>query len=151
MTENMFEIRKKESRRKQFIEENLDVADEIINTAPLFKNEEIIEDVPAEKEEDTQKADNIIPFKLSLYKKEKINKISCTYYLESAIDDLVSLIGEKTAISKSELVNLMLKSSLLSNEDIQELSKYDENIQNLLEKLKKWFPFPSKCVILYVK
>ena len=40
MSENMFEVRNKESRRKQFIEENLDVADEIINTNPnvtMFK------------------------------------------------------------------------------------------------------------------
>lgn len=145
MAENMFELRKKETRRKQFIEENLDVADEIINTNPnlnILKNEKIIENEEIIEEETPvveikEESPTITPFKLSLYKKEKISKDNYSYYLESAIDELAVLIGEKMNISKSEFINLILKSALLTNEDIQELSKIDEKVQNLLEKLKK--------------
>lgn len=144
MSENMFEIRNKESRRKQFIEENLDVADEIINTNPnvtMFKNEENIKepenvDTSEIDNEETDKNEKT-EFNFSLYKKEKIRKKSYSYYLEEAIDELVILIEQKTDMSKSEFINLILKSALSSNEGVQELAKTDDKVQNILEKLKK--------------
>lgn len=144
MSENMFEIRNKESRRKQFIEENLDVADEIINTNPnvtMFKNEENIKepenvDTSEIDNEETDKNEKT-EFNFSLYKKEKIRKKSYSYYLEEAIDELAILIEQKTDMSKSEFINLILKSALLSNEGVQELAKTDDKVQNILEKLKK--------------
>lgn len=144
MSENMFEVRNKESRRKQFIEENLDVADEIINTNPnvtMFKNEENIKepenvDTSEIDNEETDKNEKT-EFNFSLYKKEKIRKKSYSYYLEEAIDELAILIEQKTDMSKSEFINLILKSALLSNEGVQELAKTDDKVQNILEKLKK--------------
>ena len=86
MSENMFEVRNKESRRKQFIE-NLDVADEIINTNPnvtMFKNEENIKepenvDTSEIDNEETDKNRKNRGFNFSLYKKEKIRKKVISY------------------------------------------------------------------------
>ena len=40
-------------------------------------------------------------------------------------------------ISKSEVVSLLLKSAILTNEDIQGLADTEDEVKKLLEKLKK--------------
>jgi len=145
MAENMFEIRQND-RRRQIIEENLDVADQILATNPNMSQvenkieesqEETVVEQPEIKEEKPVEQENNPVFKLSLLKKEKIKKDTFNYYLEDALDDLAGILGNKMGISKSEVVSLLLKSAILTNEDIQGLAETDIEVKKLLEKLKK--------------
>lgn len=145
MAENMFEIRQND-RRRQIIEENLDVADQILATNPNMSQvenkieesqEETVVEQPEIKEEKPVKQEDNPVFKLSLLKKEKIKKDTFNYYLEDALDDLAGILGNKMGISKSEVVSLLLKSAILTNEDIQGLAETDIEVKKLLEKLKK--------------
>ena len=151
----MFEIRKND-RRRQIIEENLDVADQILSTNPsinILQNEseinesqeevvveekaEVIEQKEVQQEQPTEIEDNPIQFKLSLLKREKIKKDTYNYYLEDSIDELAGILSDKMEISKSEVVSLLLKSAILTNEDINGLAEADVEVKKLLEKLKK--------------
>ena len=155
MAENMFEIRKND-RRKQIIEENLDVADQILSTNPnlnILQNEseidelqeevvdkeklEVIEQKENQQEQLIETEDSPVQFKLSLLKREKIKKDTYNYYLEDSIDDLAGILSNTMEISKSEVVSLLLKSAILTNEDIQGLAEINEEVKKLLEKLKK--------------
>lgn len=147
MAENMFEIRQSD-RRKKIIEENLDVADQILATNPSMNilqseneigepQEEVVIEQPEIKEEKPTELEDSPVFKLSLLKKEKIKKNTFNYYLEDALDDLAGILGNKMGISKSEVVSLLLKSAILTNEDIQGLAETDIEVKKLLEKLKK--------------
>ena len=145
MAENMFEIRQND-RRRQIIEENLDVADQILATNPNMSQvenkieesqEETVVEQPEIKEEKPVKQEDNPVFKLSLLKKEKIKKDTFNSYLEDALDDLAGILGNKMGISKSEVVSLLLKSAILTNEDIQGLAETDIEVKKLLEKLKK--------------
>ena len=145
MAENMFEIRQND-RRRQIIEENLDVADQILATNPNMsqvenkieesQEETVVEQPEIKEEKPVEQEDNPV-FKLSLLKKEKIKKDTFNYYLEDALDDLAGILGNKMGISKSEVVSLLLKSAILTNEDIQGLAETDIEVKKLLEKLKK--------------
>ncbi len=166
--ENMFDKRKNEDRRKQFIEENLDVADQVLTTNPnvsIVQNEENIKETPLSvvvvseqstknvepsiilpevkkessdrmEEQPEKQDDKSVPFKLSLLKKEKIKKDTYNYYLESSIDEMANILGNTMNISKSEVISLLLKSAILSNEDIQNLAESNDEVKNLLRKLK---------------
>lgn len=155
MAENMFEIRKND-RRKQIIEENLNVADQILATNPsmnILQNEseidelqeevvdkkkvEIVEQKEIQQEQPIETEDSPVQFKLSLLKREKIKKNTFNYYLEDSIDDLAGILSNTMEISKSEVVSLLLKSAILTNEDIQGLAEINEEVKKLLEKLKK--------------
>ena len=130
----MFEIRKND-RRKQIIEENLDVADQILSTNPnlnILQNEseidelqeevvdeeklEVIEQKENQQEQLIETEDSPVQFKLSLLKREKIKKDTYNYYLEDSIDDLAGILSNTMEISKSEVVSLLLKSAILTNE-----------------------------------
>lgn len=150
--ENMFVKNKKEDRRRQFIEENMDVAEQVMSTSPtnILRNEDQILETE-EKVEDQENIDNalpknnaeepkennIIPFKIVPHPIEKIKKKGRNYYIEEAMDTLAIILSKKMGLSKSEFINLFLKSAVLTNADILEIAKNDEEIQNLLEKLKK--------------
>ena len=147
MAENMFEIRQSD-RRKKIIEENLDVADQILATNPSMNilqseneigepQEEVVIEQPEIKEEKPTELEDSPVFKLSLLKKEKIKKNTFNYYLEDALDELAEILADKMGISKSEVVSLLLKSAILTNEDIQNLAKSDSKVEKLLEILKK--------------
>ena len=147
MAENMFEIRQND-RRRQIIEENLDVADQILVTNPNMNilqseneigepQEEVVIEQPEIKEEKPTEIEDSPVFKLSLLKKEKIKKNTFNYYLEDALDELAEILADKMGISKSEVVSLLLKSAILTNEDIQNLAKSDSKVEKLLEILKK--------------
>ena len=59
-------------------------------------------------------------------------------------------MNKKTDMSKSEFINLILKSALLSNEGVQELAKTDDKVQNILEKTKKMISISLKvCYSVY--
>ena len=143
----MFEIRQND-RRRQIIEENLDVADQILVTNPNMNilqseneigepQEEVVIEQPEIKEEKPTEIEDSPVFKLSLLKKEKIKKNTFNYYLEDALDELAEILADKMGISKSEVVSLLLKSAILTNEDIQNLAKSDSKVEKLLEILKK--------------
>ena len=68
---------------------------------------------------------------------KKIKKNTFNYYLEDSIDDLAGILSNTMEISKSEVVSLLLKSAILTNEDIQGLAEINEEVKKLLEKLKK--------------
>jgi hypothetical protein len=157
MAENMFDVRKND-RRKQIIEENMDVANQYLATNPnaaILQNENDIEEIEDMEEKLTEELIKEIEsaevkveqpieqeskpatFKLSLLKKEKIKKDTYNYYIEDSLDEIVSILSVKMGISKSEVVSLLLKSAILTNDDIQNLSETDIEIKNILEKLKK--------------
>lgn len=155
MSENMFEIRKID-RRKQIIEENLDVADKIIATNPnttILQNEKIFEESEMENEEIIEesiqqndeiptgnKDNNIIPINLLNYKKKESDKGRYTYYLDNEIDELLIAVSEKFEMkSKSILANLLLGATILSNENIQNLADNDEKIKQSFDKLYNKF------------
>jgi hypothetical protein len=138
MAENLFEIRKND-RRKQIIDDNIDVADQILATNPLFKSEDIIEDIIKEKEnsEDSiEKSDKLTPINLSDFKKKEIDKGRYTYYLDAEIDKLLIIVSKKFEMkSKSILANLLLGTALLMNEDIQSLSENNKDVKKYYSKL----------------
>lgn len=155
MAENMFDIRKSD-RRKQIIEENMDVADQILATNPFINTlpeeseiDELQEEVILEEKVDIIEENEIpqrqpmeqentpVQFKLSLLKSEKIKKDTYNYYLEDSLDKLSGILSIKMGISKSEVVSLLLKSAILTNEDIQGLADTEDEVKKLLEKLKK--------------
>ena len=133
MAENLFEIRKND-RRKQIINENIDVADQILSTNPLFKNEEIIENEPEEE------IDKLAPISLSDFKKKDNDKNRYTYYLDSEIDKLLIVVYKKFEMkSKSVLANLLLGNAILTNEDIIALSETDKDVKKYYSKLFEKF------------
>lgn len=138
MAENLFEIRKND-RRKQIIDDNIDVADQILATNPLFKSEDIIEDIIKEEEtsEDSiEKSDKLTPINLSDFKKKEIDKGRYTYYLDAEIDKLLIIVSKKFEMkSKSILANLLLGTALLMNEDIQSLSENNKDVKKYYSKL----------------
>lgn len=155
MAENMFEIRKND-RRKQIIEENLDVADQILSTNPTMNilqneneinklEEEIIveEELEVNEHDENQQEqlveveDSPIQFKLSLLKKEKIKKDTYNYYLEDSLDELAGILANIMDISKSEVISLLLKSAILTSEDIEDLAENNEEVKKIIDKLKK--------------
>lgn len=146
MAENLFEIRKND-RRKQIINENLDVADQILATNPLFKNEEIIEEetIESEPEEETiedavEEVDKLAPINLSDFKKRENDKDRYTYYLDSEIDKLLIIVYKKFEMkSKSVLANLLLGNAILTNEDIIALSETDKDVKKYYYKLFEKF------------
>lgn len=146
MAENLFEIRKND-RRKQIINENLDVADQILATNPLFKNEEIIEEeiIENEPEEETiedtvEEVDKLAPISLSDFKKKDNDKDRYTYYLDSEIDKLLIIVYKKFEMkSKSVLANLLLGNAILTNEDIIALSETDKDVKKYYSKLFEKF------------
>ena len=156
MSENMFEIRKSD-RRKQIIEENLDVADKIIATNPnttIIQNEKIFEEMKPENEEaveetipqkeeiptENEEVNNIIPLNLLNYKKKEADKGRYTYYLDNEIDEVWVAVSEKLEIkSKSILANLLLGTTILLNENIQDLANDDEKIKQSFDKLYNKF------------
>jgi len=163
MTEkkNMFETRMNEDRRKQFIEENLDIADHVLAASPninILQNENAIKEQPEEiqkeiasvvekvvesiepleitKEQSIEPEYKSTPFKLSLLKREKTKKKTFNYYLEDSIDKMTDILSKAMNISKSEIISLLLKSAILSNEDIQGLAEENAEVKKLLVKLK---------------
>ena len=154
MSENMFESRKND-RRRQIIEENLDVADKIIATNPnttILQNEKIFEELKPEnneiieeniqptEESPTENEDNIIPLNLLNYKKKESDKGRYTYYLDNEIDELLIAVSDKFEMkSKSILANLLLGTTILLNENIQNLADNDENIKESFDKLYNKF------------
>lgn len=146
MAENLFEIRKND-RRKQIINENLDVADQILATNPLFKNEEIIEEetIKSEPEEETiedavEEVDKLTPISLYDFKKKDNDKDRYTYYLDSEIDKLLIIVYKKFEMkSKSVLANLLLGNAILTNEDITALSETDKDVKKYYSKLFEKF------------
>lgn len=148
--ENMFEVRKNESRRKQFVEENLDVADKIINTNPsikTFKTEENLEEknnieqsteqVITENQEVILSKDNTNSLISMLLDEDGRTKDSFTYYLDKSINALAELIVSGNSRKKSKLINLLLKSAILSSEDIQQMATTNKDIQKCLDKIKE--------------
>lgn len=127
MSENMFKKRKNEDRRKQFIEENKEVADKVLFSATSKNKEREIED----KENNETMAKK----KISFFKKEKISKNNYNYYLEDKIDEFITILAELSDASKSELVNHFLKMAIIDNIEIQELAKEDKKIKKALENL----------------
>ena len=146
MTENLFEIRKND-RRKQIINENIDVADQILSTNPLFKNEEIVENKPEKEivedvveEVEKEEIDKLAQFSLSDFKKKDNDKNRYTYYLDSEIDKLLIIIYKKFEMkSKSVLANLLLGNAILTNEDIITLSETDKDVKKYYSKLFEKF------------
>lgn len=141
MAENLFEIRKND-RRKQIINENIDVADQILSTNPLFKNEEIIENEPEEEivEDTIEEIDKLAPISLSDFKKKDNDKNRYTYYLDSEIDKLLIVVYKKFEMkSKSVLANLLLGNAILTNEDIIALSETDKDVKKYYSKLFEKF------------
>ncbi len=154
MSENMFETRKSD-RRRQIIEENLDVADKIIATNPnttILQNEKIFEEIKPEnneiieentqpiEESPTESEDNIIPLNLLNYKKKESEKGRFTYYLDNEIDELLIAVSDKFEMkSKSILANLLLGTTILLNENIQNLADTDEKIKESFDKLYNKF------------
>lgn len=161
MSENMFEIRKND-RRRQIIEENLAVADQIIATNPnttILQNEKVFKDVVVEKEEaedtlpqeetippkeeiptESEDTNNILPLNLLNYKKKESDKGRYTYYLDNEIDELLIAVADKFEMkSKSILANLLLGTTILLNENIQNLADNDEKIKESFEKLYNKF------------
>lgn len=138
MAENLFEIRKND-RRKQIIDDNIDIADQILATNPLFKSEDIIEDIIKEEEtsEDSiEKSDKLTHINLSDFKKKEIDKGRYTYYLDAEIDKLLIIVSKKFEMkSKSILANLLLGTALLMNEDIQSLSENNKDVKKYYSKL----------------
>lgn len=146
MAENLFEIRKND-RRKQIINENLDVADQILATNPLFKNEEIINEeiIESEPKEETikdavEEVDKLSPISLYDFKKKDNDKDRYTYYLDSEIDKLLIIVYKKFEMkSKSVLANLLLGNAILTNEDITALSETDKDVKKYYSKLFEKF------------
>jgi len=146
MAENLFEIRKND-RRKQIINENIDVADQILSTNPLFKNEEIVENKPEKEivedvveEVEKEEIDKLAQFSLSDFKKKDNDKNRYTYYLDSEIDKLLIIIYKKFEMkSKSVLANLLLGNAILTNEDIITLSETDKDVKKYYSKLFEKF------------
>lgn len=149
--ENMFEVRKNENRRKQFVEENLDVADKIINTnssIKTFKTEESLveeknnieqstEQVVTENQEETLPKDNTNSLISMLLDEDGRTKDSFTYYLDKSINALAELIVSGNSRKKSKLMNLLLKSAILSSEDIKQMATTNNDIQKCLDKIKE--------------
>ena len=150
MAENLFDIRKND-RRKKIIDENLDVANQIFATNPLFKNEEAIENEPEEtpeeeiiedvaEETDKEEIDKLAPISLSDFKQKENDKDRYTYYLDSEIDKLLIIVYKKFEIkSKSVLANLLLGNAILTNEDITALSETDKDVKKYYSKLFEKF------------
>ena len=146
MAENLFDIRKND-RRKKIIDENLDVANQILATNPLFKNEEAIENKPEEEiiedvaeETDKEEIDKLAPISLSDFKKKENDKDRYTYYLDSEIDKLLIIVYKKFEMkSKSVLANLLLGNAILTNKDITALSETDKDVKKYYSKLFEKF------------
>jgi len=148
MSENMFDVRKN-NRRSQIIEDNLDVADKIISTNPnttLLQNEAIFKDAPLEEDitaneeyelpVESEEINDVISLDLLNHKKKDSEKGKYTYYLDNEIDELLVAISHKYEMkSKSTLANLLLGTTLLLNENIQILSENDREINESFGKL----------------
>jgi hypothetical protein len=147
--ENMFDMRKNEERRLKFIEENSDVAEQIINTNPaitILKNEgkipeesndkEQLEESPeVEKQELTK--ENVNSLLSTILEEDGRTKDSFTYYIDKSIDGLImAVVGNNNSRKKSKLVNLLLKSAILENDDIRQMAETNKDIQKNLDKLK---------------
>lgn len=152
MSENLFEIRKND-RRMKIIEENLDVADQILSTNPnanILQSENMIEESQPEEESVTEvevsevfapeESDKLTPLNLSEFKKKDSGKNRYTYYLDDEVDKLLIAISNKFEMkSKSVLANFLLGSTLLMNEDIQLLIHNDKEIATHYKKLFEKF------------
>lgn len=110
---NMFGNAAKE-RRSKFIEENEDVADKILSTRPNSK-------------------DNTIK---KLLVKNKPIKRQCSYYLDANIDDFFIGLSEIIEVSKSELVNQLLKIIINEYPEIQEMASDNKKINKILQEYK---------------
>lgn len=122
---NMFK-QAAEERRNKFVEDNDHVADEIMATR--------VDTI----EEKVQK--NSVPsnsLKKLLIKDNKPTKRQCSYYLDSNIDDFFMRFGEILDVSKSELVNQLLKIAILENEEILEMSKNNKKVSKLLREFNE--------------
>lgn len=148
--ENMFEMRKNESRRKQFVEENLDVADKIINTNPSIKpfkaeenlveekdNVEQTEQVITENQEELSQKENPNSLISILLDEDGRTKDSFTYYIDKSINTLTGLIVGDNSRKKSKLINLLLKSAILASEDIQQMATTNKDIKKYFDKIKE--------------
>lgn len=148
--ENMFEMRKNESRRKQFVEENLDVADKIINTNPSIKPFKAEENLVEEKDNVEQTEQVITGNQEELSQKENPNSLisilldedgrtkdSFTYYIDKSINTLTGLIVGDNSRKKSKLINLLLKSAILASEDIQQMATTNKDIKKYFDKIKE--------------
>lgn len=148
--ENMFEIRKSEVRRKQFVEENSDIADKIINTnssVELSKNEEEIVDknnsikqiqeYSTPEEIEISQKENTTSLISTLLEEDGRTKDSFTYYLDKSINSLAASIVGNNNRKKSKLINLLLKSAILTNEDIKQMAIANKDIQKHLDNIKE--------------
>lgn len=120
---NMFE-KAAEERRAKIIEENNYVADEILSTRIIPIEEDV-------------KEDNSIPnnsLKKLLAAKDKPIKRQCSYYLDANIDDFFMRLGEIMEVSKSEIVNQLLRSAIIENPEIQEMAQINKRVNRILRE-----------------
>lgn len=103
---NMFE-KANEERRKKIIEENIDIAEEVLDSGKSRGN-------------------------FLLQKPEK--KVRRTISLNEPVDNFYSELCEITGISRSNIMENILDISITENREIRELANHNKEVMNLIEK-----------------
>ena len=125
--ENMFSKAKTERRRDEFIKQNMDTADEIIQSGKEKIDRELL----------VSDKDNFLIKNLKEHQAEANKKIRRTITLKKSIDDFYNHICEITGISRSEMIENLLEMAITDNKAIVELARENKEVKKLVEEFNK--------------
>lgn len=151
--DNMFQKRLAEDRRKQFIEDNQEIAEKVLSTEAL--SNETQEEKPVSEKINDEKLVNIKNQEkpeISKIKKRAVDQSNkktnpfkqnnsrigspCSLYIETVINESLEKISEVTGISKSKVLNYLVKEAILNSEELSELAKTNKQIDKIIKDLK---------------